>query len=106
MAVTQQQAGNRELVMLVDVLAREKNAQTDHWVMALPSRHALRDFPPTVVPAGKYFVMGDSRDNSFDSRYFGFVERKSIVGKANRVVLSFDKNHSYIPRVKRSFSAL
>jgi signal peptidase I len=59
-----------------------------------------------TVPPGKYFMMGDSRDNSFDSRYFGFVERKQIVGRSNRVLLSFDKNHSYLPRVSRFFSLL
>ena len=88
------------------VLAREQSADSTHWVMSLPSRGALRDLPAVKVPDGKYFMMGDSRDNSFDSRYFGFVERKAIVGKANRVILSFDKNHSYIPRVKRTFSHL
>ena len=88
------------------IIAKEKSKDRDHWVMALPSFRALRSFEETRVPEGKYFMMGDSRDNSFDSRYFGFVERKQIVGKANRVILSFDKNHSYVPRVKRSFSEL
>jgi signal peptidase I len=88
------------------LVAKERSGDQAHWVMALPSRGGLRDFPRTLVPEGKYFVMGDSRDNSFDSRYFGFVERKAIVGKANRVVLSFDKNHSYTPRVRRTFSPL
>ena len=74
--------------------------------MGLPSRGALRDVAPIKVPEGKYFMMGDSRNNSFDSRYFGFVERKAVVGKASRVLLSFDKNHSYVPRVKRIFSHL
>ena len=50
--------------------------------------------------------MGDSLDNSFDSRYFGFVERKQIVGRSKHVLLSFDKNHHYVPRVKRFFSPL
>ena len=88
------------------VVAKEQGDDRVHWVMGLPSRSAMRSFPLTTVPKGKYFMMGDSRDNSFDSRYFGFVDRKQIVGKANRVILSFDKNHSYIPRIKRSFSEL
>src|SRR5207248_750696 len=43
------------------VVAKERNQDIWHWVMALPSRPALRNFPPITVPAEKYFVMGDSR---------------------------------------------
>ncbi len=88
------------------VVARERTEDGSHWVMALPSRPALRSFGPVVVPEGKYFMMGDSRDNSFDSRFFGLVDRRVIVGKANLVLLSFDKNHTYIPRFNRFFSEL
>ena len=88
------------------VVAKEQSADGAHWVMGLPTRMARRDYPLTSIPAGKYFMMGDSRDNSFDSRYYGLVDQKQIVGNVKRVILSFDKNHRYVPRFKRSFSAL
>ena len=88
------------------VIAAEHGAGRSHLVMEIPSRRAPRTFDSVTVPPGKYFMMGDSRDNSFDSRFWGFVERKQIVGKANRVLLSFDKNHHYVPRLARTLSSL
>jgi signal peptidase I len=50
--------------------------------------------------------MGDNRDNSKDSRFFGFVPRDAIVGEAKAVFVSGDLNHWLKPRFDRFFSAL
>ncbi len=84
------------------LIARERSASGTHLVLALPGRAHARDFPEMIVPEGRYFMMGDSRDNSFDSRFYGTVERKQIVGRTSRVGLSFDKNRLYRPRWKRT----
>ncbi len=77
-----------------------------HPVMGLAAPAGMRDFGPVTVAAGHYFMMGDNRDNSFDSRSFGTVERGRIVGRASSVALSFDKSRHWKPRWNRFFSGL
>lgn len=45
-----------------------------------------------VVPQGKYFAMGDNRDRSLDSRYWGFVDREAIMGRPFLIYWSVDAN--------------
>lgn len=86
--------------------ARESLGGCQHPVMSTPSLPARRSFGPVTVPAERYFMMGDNRDNSFDSRYFGLVDRDRIVGRAPAVVLSVDLDHCLAPRWKRFFQAI
>ncbi|HXP63422.1 MAG TPA: signal peptidase I [Dongiaceae bacterium] len=90
----------------VQVFAGEQLPGRPHAVAAIPQVSAKRDFGPLVVPEDRYFMMGDNRDNSFDSRYFGAVERKRILGQATAVALSFDHSRHWLPRWRRFFSAL
>jgi len=84
----------------------ERLGDREHAIMLLPNRRADRSFGPITVPEGKYLMLGDSRDNSKDSRYIGFVPRDSIVGRAFRVAYSLDAEHWYKPRGDRWFTAL
>lgn len=58
------------------------------------------NFGPFIVPKGKYFMMGDNRDQSYDSRYWGYVDMKNIRGKALVIYWSWDGRNNW-PRFGR-----
>ena len=75
-----EQLGDVEHQILVNPLRRDR-------VHAYQPRNGVNEW---VVPAGHYFVMGDNRDNSSDSRYWGFVPEANLVGKAVAIWISFE----------------
>lgn len=77
-----------------------------HPIMTTPLRPSRQSFRPVTVPENQYFMMGDNRDRSRDSRWFGFVDSRRIVGRAVGVAISLDPDHYYLPRWHRFFSAM
>ena len=88
------------------LIASEYFGDLPHAVMIHEGAHCRPTFAPTKVPKGSYFLMGDNRNESFDSRFFGPVLRSQIVGRATVVAASVDPERHFRPRWNRFFREL
>ncbi|MCH8217132.1 MAG: signal peptidase I [Planctomycetes bacterium] len=111
-AMAQSEMATGDMTYLTDRLKREYRFATEdlmgvsHSMMVRPRTGRQSRFGPVSLAKDQYFVMGDNRDNSRDSRIFGTVERSAIVGKAVGVTGSFDFKGSFLPRLGRFFTGL
>jgi signal peptidase I len=81
----------------------ESIAGFEHPIMLSDGRPSVTEFGPVTVPMDSYLVLGDNRDHSADSRFWGFVPRANVLGRAERVIASFDYEDYYLPRRDRWF---
>lgn len=83
------------------LIAGEALGGEEHAVMIAHRDGMAPCFAPVTLAAGQYFLMGDNRNESFDSRYFGPVTRDRILGRATVVAASVDRERHFRPRWER-----
>lgn len=77
-------------------------AQNEQYIMHIDTNNISQEtsprdnFGPITLPENSIFVLGDNRDNSFDSRFFGFISTDTVKGKVANIYWSWDKINSKV----------
>jgi signal peptidase I len=79
----------------------EETGENRHEIQWLVRRGQRDDFGPLTIPADRYMMLGDNRDNSEDSRWFGLVPREKLIGRAERILVSADYKDTWALRFAR-----
>tara|TARA_B100001093_G_scaffold518317_1_gene602737 strand:+ start:1709 stop:2338 length:630 start_codon:yes stop_codon:yes gene_type:complete len=98
----------------LDLYSRTKNhfaleifEDAEHPIMLQKKPNQTSNSPKQVdIPAGYYYVLGDNRNSSIDSRNIGLIPREQIAGRARKIAFSLDYSNFYVPRKDRFFKDL
>lgn len=66
-----------------------ESVENKNWTILRSSDYNTKNFGPVIVKEGQYFVLGDNRDSTEDSRVWGAIDRKLIKGRVQRVAISW-----------------
>ncbi|POZ62567.1 signal peptidase I [Chromobacterium alticapitis] len=88
-------------VALPALRLQESGVLPPHRMQWLAGVNARSNFGPITIPPGQYMMLGDNRDDSADSRYFGLVPRNLLIGRAVGVIASADITGNWMPRWER-----
>lgn len=89
------------------VIQNEKTPDGTHAIAVTPDAfNPMKSFTEITVPEGMYYMLGDNRDQSNDSRFIGLVPEASIYGRSGYVALSVDPQGGYVPRWERWLSEM
>jgi signal peptidase I len=93
-------------VALPTLSMEERIGRSGHVIHWIRGAQQEANFGPIVIPRTHYLMLGDNRDNSADSRYFGLVPRRLLIGRAERVLVSVAIDDDWHPRLPRFGASL